>query len=502
MAVRRFKATKDNTITNAYKANLTTRGTGSNMGASDIVEVFSIYAQQTTSSSELSRILIDFDIETLSASRDSGDIPESGSVDFYLRLYNAEHSSTNPTNFYLTVAAISQSWNEGIGLDMEDYKDQDISGSNWIYSSFDTQWVDYADVVLEGGSFHTGSEAVVSNQLFEDGTEDLNLNVTRHVEEWLNNSTASYGFGIFLSSSLETADTSYYTKKFFARDSQYVLKRPVLEARWDSSKGDDTSNFYLSSSRAPASENLNTIYIYNYIRGQLQNIPDIDTGTLLVSLYSGSEDNSSPSGSQLYLPVGGGVVATGDTNVTGGHAGSTGLYSASFAYVSSSITTIFPVWHSETIEYMTSSGITVKSFEEQRQYPTDAYIVNITNLQSQYSTDDLAHFRVYTRKRDWNPTIYTVASTEIESSIIEKMYYKVIRAVDEEIVINYGTGSGNQGYTKLSYDASGSYFDLDMGIFETDFSYQISFMINKGSDYIELKDKFNFRVVDENDIPG
>ena len=114
MAVRRFKATKDNTITNAYKANLTTRGTGSNMGASDIVEVFSIYAQQTTSSSELSRILIDFDIETLSASRDSGDIPESGSVDFYLRLYNAEHSSTNPTNFYLTVAAISQSWNEGI----------------------------------------------------------------------------------------------------------------------------------------------------------------------------------------------------------------------------------------------------------------------------------------------------------------------------------------------------------------------------------------------------
>ena len=110
MAVRRFKATKDNTITNAYKANLTTRGTGSNMGASDIVEVFSIYAQQTTSSSELSRILIDFDIETLSASRDSGYIPESGSVDFYLRLYNAEHSSTNPTNFWHTVIfAISES---------------------------------------------------------------------------------------------------------------------------------------------------------------------------------------------------------------------------------------------------------------------------------------------------------------------------------------------------------------------------------------------------------
>ena len=129
-------------------------------------------------------------------------------------------------------------------------------------------------------------------------------------------------------------------------------------------------------------------------------------------------------------------------------------------------------------------------------------MANITNLQSQYSTNDVAHFRVFMRSKDWNPNIYTVASTEVEPTIIENLYYKVIRAVDEQIVINYGTGSGNQAYTKLSYDASGSYFDMDMSVYETDFSYQISFLVNEGSDYIELKDKFNFRVVDENDIPG
>ena len=55
MAIKRFFATKDNTITNAFKDGLTTRGTGSNMGAADIVEVFSIYGQETSSSSELSR---------------------------------------------------------------------------------------------------------------------------------------------------------------------------------------------------------------------------------------------------------------------------------------------------------------------------------------------------------------------------------------------------------------------------------------------------------------
>ena len=133
MAVRRFKATKDNTITNAFKENLTTRGTGSNMGEADVLEVFSIYGQATTSSGELSRVIIEFDIDTLSASRDDGNIPESGSVNFYLRMFNAEHSSTTPTNFTLTVAAISQSWTEGIGLDMDDYSDAGVS--NWISAS-------------------------------------------------------------------------------------------------------------------------------------------------------------------------------------------------------------------------------------------------------------------------------------------------------------------------------------------------------------------------------
>ena len=42
MAIKRYYATADNTITNAYKANLSTRGVSGNMGQSDILEV-SIY---------------------------------------------------------------------------------------------------------------------------------------------------------------------------------------------------------------------------------------------------------------------------------------------------------------------------------------------------------------------------------------------------------------------------------------------------------------------------
>jgi hypothetical protein len=66
MGIKRYVANSDNTITNAFGVNkgTDTRATGSNMGAADILEVFSIYGQQTVSSSvntasvELSRALV------------------------------------------------------------------------------------------------------------------------------------------------------------------------------------------------------------------------------------------------------------------------------------------------------------------------------------------------------------------------------------------------------------------------------------------------------------
>ena len=56
MAIKRYKAIADNTITSAYKDGLGTRGTGSNMGQADVSEVFSIFGRASTSSAELSRV--------------------------------------------------------------------------------------------------------------------------------------------------------------------------------------------------------------------------------------------------------------------------------------------------------------------------------------------------------------------------------------------------------------------------------------------------------------
>ena len=129
MSIRRYTASADTTIVNAYKADLRTRGTGSNMGMADVMEVFSIYGRQqvsssaTTASQELSRLLIQFPVGTISAERTAGKIPASGSVSFYLRLYNAKTSKTVPKDYKLMVFPVSQSWQEGDGLDLENYRD-------------------------------------------------------------------------------------------------------------------------------------------------------------------------------------------------------------------------------------------------------------------------------------------------------------------------------------------------------------------------------------------
>ena len=90
MAIKKYIADADNTLVNAYEPNLKTRATGANAGEADVLETFSIYGRVTTSSQELSRILVKFPVTDISTDRTNGNIPASGNVSFYLRLHAAK----------------------------------------------------------------------------------------------------------------------------------------------------------------------------------------------------------------------------------------------------------------------------------------------------------------------------------------------------------------------------------------------------------------------------
>ena len=87
MSIRRYLATSDNTISTAFKSNLSDRAVAANMGASDILEIFSIYGQASSASLEQSRVLVSFPIDKISQDRQSGIIPSSGSATFKLKLF-------------------------------------------------------------------------------------------------------------------------------------------------------------------------------------------------------------------------------------------------------------------------------------------------------------------------------------------------------------------------------------------------------------------------------
>ena len=500
MAVKRYIADLDTTITNAYEMNLTTRGTGSNMGQSDVSEVFSIYGQAATGSSELARILTRFPVADITTDRTNGNIPASGSVSFFIRLFNARHSQTLPRDFSLNISAISRAWEEGYGLDMEGYTDlaNDDVGATWDNASGSTAWT------TAGGDFLSDTSSSFSAS-FSDGTEDIEVDITNLVEQWLNSSgnvlgsKTNYGVVIMFPLAQEAQTRSYYTKRFFARGTEFYFKRPVIEARWDSSIKDSSGNFFLSSSLATGTENLNKIYLYNNIRGQLRNIPAVGstTNNILVSIYSGSLTNTAPAGGKITLPIGGGVTANNDVNITGSYV-STGIYSASFAYSSSTVTTIFPVWHNQDFgsinaQFHTGSAIKVRTFGSVDYNPSPSYVTKITNLKDVYAQKEEARFRLYVRQKDWSPTVYTRASADPENTIIEDGYYKIYRTIDDLDVVEYGTGSLN--HTRLSFDVSGNYFDLSANLLEKNYMYGIKFIYKLPNGlYKEQAQAFKFRV--------
>ena len=525
MAIKKYFATKDNTITNAFKSNLSTRGTGSNMGQSDVLEVFSIYGQslQETSAgeagsketSELSRILVEFPVNDIITDRSNNKVPASGSVDFFLRLYNAKHGQTVPRNITLEIAPIAAAWEEGFGMDMEEYEDitRDVEGSNWIKSAADTDWTS------PGGDYLTASVTTVT---LEKGTEDLEVNITEIVEEWISSDGyTNYGIGVKLDESQEAyfdtsgesydsyilnntngAKRSFYTKKFFSRGTEFFFKKPTIEARWDSSRKDNRGEFFYSSSLASEAENLQTIFFYNYFRGQLRNVPGIDSkgSEIYVKIYSGS---TGPTGDALELVQHDLVEGT---VVTGGYEDK-GIYTASFALTAaaSPLTTLFDVWYSgsETGATLHTGSITPKVLNASNYNPDPEYVTTITNLKSKYYTHENPTLRLYIRERDWCPTVYTKATEHMpDSVVIEDGYYKIFRASDNAEIQPYGTGSavspqtaGSAGsYTRMSYDVSGSYFDYDMSLLEPGYMYGFKFAYYINGSYVEQPQAFKFRV--------
>jgi len=484
MAIKKYFATKDNTITTAFRSNLVSRGTDANMGASDILEVFSIYGQAAATSGELARTIISFSTNDILADRDAGSIPESGSVSFFLNLYNAPHSQTVPKGMQLQISPLTTPWQEGFGLDMDEYKDTVApgdEGSTWFLANNAESWT------TAGGDYSTGSYSYTD--LLNRGTENVSIDITELVEAWISGSVLNYGLIVKMVNTQEPYDIvsnpsgsrqSYYIKKFFGRNSEFFFKRPTIEAKWNSSIKDDRGRMYTESNLLPSSVNNNSLYLYNIHNGTYYDIPGLTTGSsaMTVKLYDESGNN----------------ITTTTPALIYGERISRGVYKATFSY-----TTTASIVQDRWTDNVFSSSFHTGSFSVQERssqtystYPN--YVTAMTNLRPVYHTHETPRFRFYIRQKDWSPTIYTIANSVNDTLTIESSSYQIYRIIDDLSVIPYDTGSTKS--TEMSFDVSGNYFDFDMSVLEPGYSYgiKLAYYSDSVQSYIEQPEIWKFRV--------
>ena len=125
----------------------------------------------------------------------------------------------------------------------------------------------------------------------------------------------------------------------------------------------------------------------------------------------------------------------------------------------------------------------------------DKRVTTITNLESYYTQGQKPRLRVFARKYDWSPNIYTVAVSNIVPEVIEDAYYRVFRTIDNSNVVPFGTGSSNA--TRMSYDVSGNYFDLDTSYLDKGYSYGVELAYYIQGQYKIQPEIFKFRISEE-----
>ena len=487
MSVKKFYATADTTITNAYKENLRERGVDANMGLSDALEVFFIYGQNPkpdvdADKLEEARVLIKFDTDSIK-SHYNDVFPTT--VKFVLKLTNAEHPFTLARNYDLKVYHLENPFIEGNGLDMESYKDEDVA--SWTNRAPATAWT-------TAGGLEAGATEIAS-QRFDTGEEDLEVDITGYIEDIFDGTIVSdNGLIITMDGTLTdgSQEQNFYTKKFFSRSSEFFFKRPALEARDASRIADDRGKFYAKRKTNSSLQNTQRVYLYNSFEGVRSDFtaPEPDE-ELYVRFYT---DEARTTQATLDPDVQF-IQAVND---------STGVYYVDVILDESSVSKIYDQWYfaanggtavvDRTLVH--EGDITIIQNGSSTNSGEVDYVIGITNLKTSYTKQETAKFRVYTRQKDWNPTIYTVASKEIENLIVEKMYYKIIRLVDEKTILDYGIGTDgvNNDHTLVSYDALGSYFDFDMSLLEKGYMYGIKLMFSVNGELREQEEIFKFRV--------
>ena len=166
-------------------------------------------------------------------------------------------------SFDLIVFPITEDWDEGNGYDYGDCTyigegSQSFCASNWIERQTATNW-------SEPGVY-SGSPTILATQHFEQGNENIEIDITDIVNGYITGDT-NYGLGIAFTRLLEeTETTKHQYVGFFTRHTQ-TFYEPFVETIYNCPISDDRSDFYLDKN--------NKLYLYSNLGGTPTNLDSL-----------------------------------------------------------------------------------------------------------------------------------------------------------------------------------------------------------------------------------
>ena len=221
-------------FTSSYDASIYLQQPEQNTGRDEILEVGKLYYG---SSKDIARTLIKFDTGSIKSEITS---IGTGSWQTYLVLRSA-NSEEIPLEYSIYANAVSQSWAMGTGTKFDNITSNGVS---WKYRDGINTWQDNVtagtavfaagttgSANAEGGTwFITGS----ATQSFSNEPDDVRMNVTNIIHQWVSGSLKNNGFIVRHSIDAENDTLDYGVVKFFSKETNTIYE-PKLELVWNDS---------------------------------------------------------------------------------------------------------------------------------------------------------------------------------------------------------------------------------------------------------------------------
>jgi len=468
MSVFRIYPSKSNTIAGSYYSNL-------NSGQNTVTDLW--YGGGGTDTApdkrnSVSRFLLYFDLTNLQQKFSTKEINESLVTSYKLKLKNSkprdlvleseyEHDVLKKmvaTSFDLIAFPINKYWEEGRGYDLikEIYIVRQsgnylTSGvSNWDYATSLTFWNEPGIYIDPSASttYHT-------SQHFDIGDEDLNMDVTDIVKDWLSGGSENNGIAIAYRRDYElfSADTRYISS-FFTEKTNTAFK-PFLEVVYNQVIQDDRKQI---SNNRPSNLFLYTFSGHNFTNINLSAVTvDIKRGNTTV--YSGLIPSQLSTGA-YYVNVWMSGATPGEKYVD--------------------------VWNNVSFSQYDNQNIS-QTFQIQKNYYTanrpsiNEYVLETYGIEQGMIVHQDEKIRVYCDLR--------VNYSTNKPSTSYSLQYRMIMNNQVEVI----------PWTEVNHavidDCTTNYFDVDASWLLHNQTYQISFKINEMGTNRVMPERIDLKII-------